>query len=40
MEFGPLVQANSPIVREMQQAQGFDPGRRPRTLLTTFFISA
>jgi len=27
MEFGPLVQANSPIVREMQQAQGFDPGR-------------
>jgi len=27
MDFGPLVQANSPIVREMQPSTGFDLGR-------------
>ncbi|HUA13867.1 MAG TPA: polysaccharide biosynthesis tyrosine autokinase [Verrucomicrobiae bacterium] len=27
MDFGPLVQANSSIVREMQPAPGFEPGR-------------
>ncbi|MFZ0808874.1 MAG: polysaccharide biosynthesis tyrosine autokinase [Candidatus Sulfotelmatobacter sp.] len=27
MDFGPLVQANNPIVREMQPSPGLDPGR-------------
>jgi succinoglycan biosynthesis transport protein ExoP len=27
MDFGPLVPANNPVVREMQPASGFDPGR-------------
>src|SRR5271165_2831022 len=27
MDFGPIVQANSSIVREMQPAPGIDPGR-------------
>jgi polysaccharide biosynthesis transport protein len=27
MDFGPLVQANNQIVREMHPSQGFDPGR-------------
>jgi len=27
MEFGPLVQTSSPMAREMQQVQGFDPNR-------------
>ena len=27
MDFGPLVPANSSMVREMQPNQGFDPGR-------------
>src|SRR5919108_76836 len=27
MDFGPLVQANSPVVRELQPASGFDLGR-------------
>src|SRR5580698_6502605 len=27
MDFGPLLPANNPVVREMQPASGFDPGR-------------
>ncbi len=30
MDFGPLVQANSPAIREKQPSQGFDTGRSPQ----------